>query len=185
MRSFYAIELDDKTRSLLSGIQNKLKGEGVTGNYSFPENLHLTIKFLGEINDRQFIQARDLLQHVVQKFKPFVLSLQTLGKFSKGSKHILWAGLEHEEQLFALNREVETGLKAFLPGIVDGKFSPHITLVREATFNRQIDFSTVLNDETGHSFSVQGLSLMESTRVNGRLTYIRRAYEPFKNRMSD
>jgi len=179
MRCFYAIEFDHTTRSILTGIQDKLKKEGVTGNYSHPENLHLTIKFLGEINPQQFSQAKLLLQKVTEKFHPFVLSLQSLGKFQKGKKPIIWAGLEHEEQLFALNREVERALSDFMPGIVEGNFSPHITLIREAVFTRQTDIMSVLKEEKGYSFHASGLSLMESTRVNGRLTYVRRGFEPF------
>ncbi len=179
MRTFFAIELDNSTRRLLQGIQDKLREEGVTGNYSFTENLHLTVKFLGEVNTQQLTQARELLQKVAEKQKPFVLSLHSLGKFSKGNKLILWAGLKKENLLFSLNREVEQGLKAFLPGIEEKGYSPHITLVREAVSTRPFEKLNVLKDERGYSFCAQGLSLMESTRVEGRLAYIRQAFVPF------
>ena len=58
MRAFLAIELDDKTRQLLRDIQEKLKEAGVRGNYSLPDNLHLTVKFLSEINEAQVKKVR-------------------------------------------------------------------------------------------------------------------------------
>jgi len=50
MRCFFAIEFDEETRQVLTGIQNALRGSGISGNYTRPPNFHLTLKFLGEIS---------------------------------------------------------------------------------------------------------------------------------------
>lgn len=179
MRSFFAIELDDESRLLLTGIQNHLRQEGVTGNFSFPENLHLTIKFLGEIDNMQYSRAQSLLKIISQRYAPFVLSFHSLGKFEKRGKMIIWAGLKRSDRLYTLNRDVEAEWKEFMPGLTEVDYSPHITLAREAKSSRLFKDLDVLKEDLHHSFTAHGLSLMESTRVDGRLTYVRRAYQPF------
>ena len=181
MRGFFAIELDEKTRQFLIELQNQLGSVGVIGNYSFSENLHLTIKFLGELDAFQCDMAENLLEKVAYHYSPFVLNLNKIGKFDKRSKMIIWVGMEHSECLLDLYRDVKSELDIFWRGNEENHYSPHITLVREAKAERSFSSIEAVNERLNHSFTAKGISLMESTRVNGRLTYIRRAYQPFKN----
>lgn len=175
MRCFVAIELDSETRALLANIQRKLSDAGIKGNFTKTENLHLTIKFLGEIDSQIFEAVKKILKNIASEHKSFVLTLDKIGKFDKGNKKIIWAGLsvsrELESLFNAINSEV---LKILL--IEDGKrFKPHITLAREAILPGDV----LNNEELEHSFRVSGISLMESTRKDGKLVYIRKAYESF------
>lgn len=180
MRSFIAIEFDDKTRDFLCNILRLSESQGIKGNYTRPENLHLTLKFLGEINGFTFKHIAEIIKAVADNNNSFVLSLDSIGKFNKGSRMIVWAGLKKSDGLLKLYHELQTELERIIPGIDNRVYSPHITLVREAR-----PFKEVLNfienyKEPSHQFSVEGISLMESTRIDGKLTYLRRDFAPLK-----
>ena len=180
MRAFLAIEPDDGTRRFLGEIQRQLKQTGVTGHYSFPENLHLTVRFLGEINDGQFGELKKMIKEAARLNNKFVLNIDTIGKFGKGNKMILWAGMNENNSLSKLYDDIEFKLDAMM-NLRKENYFPHITLVREAV--SPIGFSDIRSrvGKVEYDFPVPGLSLMESTRVNGRLAYIRRSFEPFEH----
>lgn len=181
MRAFLALELDHGTRRLLTDIQSRLEKEGVRGNFSSPENLHLTLKFLGEIDTAQIQKIRSMIKNVAELHHSFVLTLNYFGKFDKGKKMILWAGMKHNEQLFKLYDDNETRLGFIMPGLEEKSYSPHITLVREAVTDKKFYEIQKGLGTINHTFPALGLSLMESTRKDGRLTYVRCAYEAFKS----
>lgn len=180
MRGFIAIELDDAVRQVLCDIQNKFRNEGIKGNYSFAENLHLTVKFLGELDEVQYQGICELLKKIASNQKSFVLTLDSIGNFNKENRSIIWAGLKRSEYLLKIYHDVENELERIMPGKREKSYSPHITLVREAALPRGFIDSLGLHGSLMQPLPVSGLSLMESTRVNGRLTYVRRAFEPFK-----
>ncbi len=178
MRCFIAIELDEETRNILAKVQEKLKGKDVKGKYTRIDNLHLTLKFLGEIDESAYFAICNLIKKVSVNHKLFVLKLDRLGKFDKGSKKIVWAGLSYNKNLVSLYNDIESGLEKIMTIKKENYYTPHITLIREATLSsNKIDDE--IYDSIRHSFRVNGISLMESTRVEGKLTYVRRAYESF------
>lgn len=177
MRYFIAIELDEITHNMISEVQKELMNYGIRGNFTRKENLHLTLKFIGEIEKSTYNDICALLKKIALKHKLFVLVLDRIGKFDKGSKKILWAGLSHNKDLIALFKEIESELDKIMPIEKENHYLPHITLVREA-FLPQI-IGDEIHEKLRHTFEVNGISLMESTRVGGELTYIRREFESF------
>ncbi|MCX7774272.1 MAG: RNA 2',3'-cyclic phosphodiesterase [Clostridia bacterium] len=177
MRAFLAIEFDEMMKGYFKGVQELLRSKGVTGNYSHPENLHLTVKFLGEIDPVVYEKVGSVVKSVANEHHSFVLSLDSFGKFNKGNKMILWNGLKPSEPLLLLHRNVENALDPILPGLKEKHYSPHITLVREALAPNGLPEPGL---KSPISFAARGLSLMESTRVAGKLTYIQRVFQPFK-----
>lgn len=179
MRCFIAIELDDQTRNILANIQEKLKGKDIKGKYTRIDNLHLTLKFLGEIDRSVYFDIRNLIKKVSVNRKLFVLELDRLGKFDKGSKKIVWAGLLDNKNLINLFRDIESELEEIMLLKKDNYYIPHITLIREATLIWNDISNIEIQEKLGHPFKASGISLMESTRVDGKLTYVRRAFESF------
>ncbi|MGI6621790.1 MAG: RNA 2',3'-cyclic phosphodiesterase [Clostridiaceae bacterium] len=176
MRCFIAIELDSETRTLLTNIQKRLSAAGVKGNFARPENLHLTLKFLGEIDSTVFQKVNTIIKNITTRQQSFVLTVDRIGKFDKGSRKIIWAGLSGSKELEHLFSDINTEVIKILPTEKEKRYTPHITLIREAILP---DNALNSNEELNHSFRVSGISLMESTRRDGKLTYLRRAYESF------
>lgn len=94
-----------------------------------PEQFHLTLSFIGEVDGSTFLDIREALTEIT--VPPFSLQLQGVGFFPpRGQPRILWAGIEKSEPLHLLQRKITTRL--FHLGLEpdNRKFSPHITLAR-------------------------------------------------------
>lgn len=172
MRLFYAIGFDEKTKALLFEKQNTLKPKALKANFTRRENLHLTLRFMGEVEDVYFSVLKKIQDFISSKQKSFELRIFDFGIFGRGHKSIVWAGIAKNPELLKLHDvlEKEICLNGFIPDT--RPYNPHITLAREfvsdENINRVIDKIKPIN----HCFEVKSISLMESTRVNGKLTYL-------------
>ena len=98
----------------------------------------------------------------------FVLWTKGVGSFQKRNKHILYCATEDSVNLQNLYSILDRKLKNTGVIFSDGKFTPHITLAREAVLSNEfpkIEFEK-------NTIEVEAISVMESTRVNSKLTYI-------------
>lgn len=172
MRLFYAIELDDSTRRLLADAQSRLKAKALRANFTRTENLHLTLRFMGEIQTDHFAVLKKILDQIAGKFPSFHLELSGPGLFERGHKSIVWWGVKESGLLNSLQKALEQEIH--LNGFPQETkaYSPHITLARE--FVSEDSMKNVMNllPSVNHQFHVSAISLMESTRVDGKLTYL-------------
>lgn len=125
MRLFIALALPPELKSALTDAQRAMAAQGVKGNYSPEENLHLTLAFIGEVPDAQ--AAAEALEAV--SFAPFPLTLRGLGRFDDS----FWAGVEPSPALDALARRVRRALAKRGVPFDRKRFAPHITLLRRAS----------------------------------------------------
>ena len=123
MRLFIAIQFDDTVLEVLTGLQQSLHEQRVTGNYTSSENLHLTLAFIGDYDDPEAV-----LEAIERAdFRPMDLALDGVGCFGD----LFWVGLAENKALFAYVKRLRRELaEAGIP--FDRKtFSPHITLIRK------------------------------------------------------
>ena len=125
MRLFIAIDLDDTIRSALTAMQESMRRQNVHGNYTKPENLHLTLAFIGEYGDPEAVL--EALASV--PLQPFSLTLRGFGSFG----NLYWAGLEDSGALSAYVKRLRHALAERDIPFDRKKFSPHITLLRQAS----------------------------------------------------
>ena len=161
MRLFLAILLDPDMRNALCAVQHELHRRGVEGNFTPPENLHLTLAFIGDYPDPDAVL--EALSEL--RLEPFSLALDGLGAFGE----LWWAGLRENEALDALVRRLRRALgDAGIP--FDRKsFLPHITLVRKARLRR----GTKLGDLPLPAAEMRAarVSLMLSTQGKSGMIY--------------
>ncbi len=158
MRLFIAMNFDKPTKDRLLAIQQKLKACG-TGNFTRPENLHLTLVFLGEVQRYQAV-VDSINRHFSE---PIPLSFRGTGTF-RGD--LYWVGITPNPALNALHQNLCQDLRAAGYRIEQRRFSPHITLGREVVVTRQPDLSF-----EPFSMTARRISLMKSERIQGILTY--------------
>ena len=135
MRVFIAIDIDEKIRKALGDLQQQLqsKVDIKKGDVKWvnPENIHLTLKFLGEIKDEKVVDICDIVKEVAGGHKSFELDIQTVGCFGGRSARVLWVGAgEGKDNLLGLQKDLEQQLA--LAGWPEEKreFSSHLTLCR-------------------------------------------------------
>jgi 2'-5' RNA ligase len=124
-RLFVAIDFPDPVREHLALVCFGLPD----ARWVPREQLHLTLRFIGDVEGSRFLDVRDELLNV--RSAPFDLRLRGLGHFPpRGRPHVLWAGIEKSPALEALHGRVESVLvRAGLPPEARN-FAPHVTLAR-------------------------------------------------------
>jgi 2'-5' RNA ligase len=96
MRAFLCVELDKEAREeLAKSIEEIKKSKLIIAKYVEPENLHLTLKFFGEISDAEADDIKNKLETL--KFRKFDAELEQVGYFSEDFIRVLWAGIKCAE----------------------------------------------------------------------------------------
>src|SRR5262245_15518533 len=94
MRTFIAIEIPAEIRSALAALQTDLRRAGADVSWTKPENVHLTLKFLGEVDESRIGEIEKVCVSSAAEFKLFTLSLKDTGVFPNlRQPRVLWAGL--------------------------------------------------------------------------------------------
>ena len=133
IRSFIAIELDEAVRTGLGRIQGQLKERvELPVRWVRPEGIHLTLKFLGDVDGGKMGQVEESLATATATAHPFSISLNGVGVFpSLRRPRVLWVGLVGElDALAELQRRVETEMEAVGFPAEGRGFQPHLTLGR-------------------------------------------------------
>lgn len=135
------------------------------------DQLHLTLRFFGEVEARQ---AEDLAAALAGvQAAPFALALRGVGHFErKGKAHTLWAGLAPSEPLGALQRRVESAARRAGRAPEARKFAPHVTLARlNAGSGSVLPFLAAHGALTSEPWTVDAFDLMESTLTRAGAEY--------------
>ncbi|MFA5864124.1 MAG: RNA 2',3'-cyclic phosphodiesterase [Phycisphaerae bacterium] len=131
MRCFIALELDEEIKDKLQSAQQLFKGLSGKVGWCSRQQMHLTIKFLGEVGEEALPQVIEGLKAAAREIPPFGFSLEQLGAFpSTGQPRVLWVGIKLCEPLNKLQQLIEQNctLLGFPPE--DRHFTPHLTLGR-------------------------------------------------------
>ncbi len=166
MRLFIAINFDAGTLQNILAVQQRLRKYG-TGNFSRPENLHLTLAFLGEVAPARLAAVREAMNNTA--VQPMTLVFDHVGHFKRDEGDIWWLGLEENAPLLSLQRELSAHLTKAGFRLETHRFSPHVTLAR--TVRLVVPPNSRLLPEEPFDAPVSAISLMRSERVGGRLTY--------------
>ena len=161
MRLFIAVRLSDSIRNGLSAIQRELRDHGVMGNYTKIENLHLTLAFIGEYSDPDFVL--EVMRSV--PFEPFPMRIEGFGSFGS----LYWCGIGENGELLSYVKRLRKALAENGIPFDRKKFSPHITLIRKAEYDRRRGFPGVAVPDV--SMRVPGISLMRSDRTKSGMVY--------------
>ena len=124
-RLFIAIDLPEQVKEAVAGIAGDLPGARRVPR----EQIHLTLRFIGEVDEGMFLAIKGLLSAV--RSAPFSLTLKGVGHFPPGRHpRVLWVGMEESEPLRELRKMVELALIGAGVAAEERGFSPHITIAR-------------------------------------------------------
>ncbi len=123
MRLFIAIELEELA-DYFKQLQEKIPKVKAT----FPKQFHLTLKFLGEVEESKAGKIKEILGKI--DFSHFKMKLSNTGVFpNEKFIRVVWVGLEDGEKITGLQQNIEDSLEGMFKKEKRG-FSPHITLAR-------------------------------------------------------
>lgn len=124
MRLFVALPIPDSVASGLLAMQGGVPGARWQGR----EQLHLTLRFIGEVDGRDASDLDEVLSGI--DAPAFDLQLHGVGQFGNKQPHSLWAGLRPNDLLDHLQRKVDTAIRRIGQPQDAHKFTPHVTLGR-------------------------------------------------------
>jgi len=135
MRVFIAIDIDEEIRKGLADLQSELQSkiDIKKGDIKWvnPENIHLTLKFLGEIKDEQVVDVCNIAKDVAGRHNSFELAIESVGHFGGRSARILWVGAgKGRDNLLQLQKDLEQQLASAGWPPEKRAYSGHLTLCR-------------------------------------------------------
>lgn len=163
MRLFIAIPFCETVKNSIDEVCDNVFENSLSGRFSARENFHITLLFLGEQpNCKRAIAAMEKVNR-----DSFDLTLSGLGKFQREGGSVIWMGINKSNQLEFLHDQLSKNLPEIKS---ESKFRPHITLGRQVILKGDIK-QIPAPDINVH---VDRFVLMESSRINGKLTYTTR-----------
>ena len=185
IRTFVAIELPDDIRRAINKLVNRLVPISNHIRWVEQQNMHVTLVFLGDVEDRLVHAVCQAVARACAAIEPFQITVQGIGVFPKPEKpRVIWAGLElGVEELTVLRERVAQELDA-ASFQFDWKFSPHITIGR-VSHGRFDDHAVIAKsaeyaDTSFGEFVVNAVSVISSTLERSGPIYVRLSTAPLE-----
>jgi len=165
IRAFIAIELSPEIYAKLDEVEEQLQQSLAKGVIRWVpgHNIHLTLKFLGDVSLANLEVLKKILASEVSKFTPFEISVGELGAFpSVRRPRVIWVGVQAPQDLNILQHGIETEMAGLGYAPEDREFSPHLTLGRVSRNASSMDLRKI-----GDVLSVNKVGYLGATRVSG------------------
>ena len=159
MRVFIAIEIDKVVKDGLADLQREMLGKvdirRGDAKWVEPENMHLTLKFLGAMKDAQLVEVCKITEEVVAKYERFDIEIGNVGSFGGHSARVLWVGAgTNSESLLDLQDDLETQLAFAGWPEENRKFEGHLTLCRIKNSKAGVKLAQLANEYKDYSLDV-------------------------------
>lgn len=131
VRCFVAIDIPETVKAEIAGLQGDLRQFRARVSWARSEGLHLTLKFLGDVESGLIPDVVSALDAAVSSSKAFTVSAEGVGCFPNSRRpRVMWVGLDGGDALRAVQEAVETALEPLGFERETRKFNPHLTLGR-------------------------------------------------------
>jgi 2'-5' RNA ligase len=131
MRLFIAIDLPDDWRRILSEPEQSIGWLGRGVKWVAPRGMHLTLKFLGEVDEKLLPGIHTGMMRACAEFAPLVIRLRGTGVFPDAKRpRVYWAGIEGPPALLSLQARLDGEMQRLGFPREDREFRPHLTLAR-------------------------------------------------------
>ncbi len=174
IRTFIAVELDSTLKQAIASVQETLQRElhltpSVRMQWVRTDSIHLTLKFLGDIEERRVEDILQALDVAGRDHAPFSVDVKGVGVFPDlRAPRVVWVGLSgHIDRVIRLAGSIDAALIPLGFQLEHKPYTPHLTLARVKEQSRAIGKaladSGVMRESTGvGTLSIQAVALMKS-----------------------
>jgi len=168
MRLFIAVNFSDEIKSRILEVQERLRFQSTRGNFTRPENLHLTLAFLGETSEEKLTCLRAIIDDI--RSPSFDIPFNRTGCFTHSRKELWWIGTGRDGSGLSSMKSIHEKLIRDLLdagfSVDERPFNAHVTLAREVKHVNPIalDCPEII-------LKVDRVSLMKSEHLGRVLTY--------------
>lgn len=174
-RIFIAINLPEDIKKEL--VKHQANWPELPIRWTKPENLHITLIFLGHLIDEQILEVCKITEEITSKYQPFLINLKKIcyGPPKKMPPRMVWVEGERSKELANLKNDLEKSLIEKINFSQERRaLTPHITLGRIRTWEwRRINAEErpKVDTEIDLSFEVNSIEVMESELKRGGAEY--------------
>ncbi len=167
IRVFIAVKLPDHVIRRLSAAQQDLKKHDLRIKWGRPENIHLTLKFLGDIHESDVGPVCQVIEASVKGLDPIALCVRGIGVFPGIRRpRVLWTGISGQtDVLEKLHRAIDAGLDSLGFAKEERRFTGHLTLGRfkgHPDPELLIDMMKIYTDMASDEFLVDAVHVYKS-----------------------
>lgn len=184
IRTFISINLDESLKKEINNLLMDIKKHDLAVKWVPPENLHITLKFLGHIPEDKIEKVKERLSDLTSRFNPFILRFRGIGFFPDRKRpRVIWVDISDTDTLRDLQEMIEERLTEIGFEREDRGFSPHLTIGRIKSLGdreRLTGLIDTIKDREFGSIKVDRVSLMRSDLRPGGAKYSVIAEFPLK-----
>ncbi len=167
IRAFIAVELPQEIHDRLQQLQNDLRSSMPDVRWAKHGNVHLTLKFLGDVRLSRIDAIGEAIRDIARQFSPFTMSLAGIGAFPNSLKpRIVWIGIEEgADRLVEMAELVEASMKKLGFPREKRRFRPHLTVGRIRRLTAPAVMTEALDrSEVGKlgEFTIERISFIKS-----------------------
>jgi len=131
MRCFIAIDMPENLKDAIAGVIEKCRLDSKGVRWVPAENVHLTLKFLGDVKEDLIPEIKNGLALICMRRNMFNISIRGAGAFPNFKyPNVLWIGINESEELKRLYEDIEESMSGLGFEKEDRKLSPHLTIGR-------------------------------------------------------
>ena len=174
-RCFIAVPVENPALGTIRRLMRELEGQTSDVKWVRDDQMHITIKFLGEVDNRELPKVCEKLREACVGMQPFSVKLSGVGSFPKDKPpRVVWVGVDEGEGILReLNERLEASLLEIgIAGEMRG-FNPHLTLGRVGKGTDLDQLANVMQSQakfTTH-FDVDVVQVIESIRERNGMLY--------------
>lgn len=176
IRAFIAFELSEEIKHELQQVQEQLADKKDKVKWVAQDNIHLTLKFLGDVPHKEIAAIQKIILNVADKFCTFKMRIKAVGCFPNDKlPRIVWAGVREESKaLEDIYNSLENELAAIGYLKEERLFKPHLTIGRVKHISDRTRFKTGIDETKTSDFgevNVKEIVLFKSTLTSKGAIY--------------
>ena len=158
LRCFIAIEFSDEIRKSIWQATAPMRAVEADVKWVEESNYHLTLKFLGSVDEELIPRIKATLEEIATKHTAFEITIRGAGVFPDARRpRVVWVGIESAQGLGLIARDIEAGMIQYGFAPEDRSFSPHLTVGRVKSLRGSGDVMRALHALGQVSFGVQAV----------------------------
>jgi len=173
MRCFIAACLTQEIKNYLAQIQHTLKNRAHRAKWVNPDNLHITLKFLGEIKENELDAVKNAMAQSISGLKAFAAHLEEFGFFPNLNRpRVFFISAGPSKLINPIAQAIKNKMRV-LGYHAKIRFHPHITVCRFIEFSHAADVAREIEKITLDKkiFPIEEITLLKSTLKTGGSTY--------------
>lgn len=176
IRAFIAIEIDKPNRQKILDLILRLKRSDADIKWLDENQIHLTVKFLGNIDKNKIQETRGIIKPVTDNFSVFTIRFSKIGAFpNMRQPRVIWIGFDKgAESLKLLNNKIETGLEKIGFKKEGREYKAHLTLGRVKSLKNIAKLMPLINEinfQAHDEIEIKRLVLFQSTLTSKAAIY--------------